>query len=284
MECPSKSVSIRVHPWLKLGLENLTCHNKFRRSRTPERRQEKAGRAFFGLGALDSSLWALDSSYMSWVQQPIFFVDFEGSRVSGILEYGVVTLVGGEITGAQTRLCAATGGVRAEDTAVHGLRAEALAEWQPFADEWEFFADLRERGPLAAHYAGVENALLKAVWPYPRNSPDFARAGERVIDWGPWVDTARIYAQLFPELPSGQLEALVVATGLKGELEEVARQFCPSERCRYHAALYDALAGALLLRALARDPQLAQMTTMQLLALSTLDPKKRDALQQRELF
>ena len=34
----------------------------------------------------------------------------------------------------------------------------------------------------------------------------------------------------------------------------------------------------------ARDPQLAQLTTMQLLALSTLDPEKRDALQQRELF
>ena len=44
------------------------------------------------------------------------------------------------------------------------------------------------------------------------------------------------------------------------------------------------LAGALLLKRLAHDPQLAQLSTMQLLALSTLDPKKRDALQQRELF
>jgi DNA polymerase-3 subunit epsilon len=40
----------------------------------------------------------------------------------------------------------------------------------------------------------------------------------------------------------------------------------------------------LLLRVLARDPQIAAMTTMQLLALSTLDARKRDALQQRELF
>ena len=221
---------------------------------------------------------------MSWTDQPIFFVDFEGSRVSGVLEYGVVTLRRGEVVEAQTRLCAAIGRVRPEDTAVHGLRAEALEARRPFADEWEFFADLRERGPLAAHYAGVENALLKAVWPYPRNSPDFARPGERLIDWGPWIDTARIYAQLYPELPSGQLESLVATTGLQAELDAQAARHCPADRCHYHAALYDALAGALLLGALARDRQIAALTTMQLLALSTLDPKKRDALQQRELF
>jgi DNA polymerase III epsilon subunit-like protein len=221
---------------------------------------------------------------MSWTEQPIFFVDFEGSRVSGVLEYGVVTLLRGEVVDTRTRLCAATGRVRAEDTAVHGLREEALAARLPFADDWEFFASLRERGPLAAHYAGVENALLKSVWPYPRNSPDFARPGERAIDWGPWIDTARIYAQLFPALDSGRLESLVSACGLQPALAAQAARHCPGERCRYHAALYDALAGALLLAALARDPQIASMTTMQLLALSTLDPRKRDALQQRELF
>ena len=221
---------------------------------------------------------------MSWIEQPIFFVDFEGSRMSGVLEYGVVTVLRGEIVETRTRLCAPIGRVRTEDTAVHGLREDALASARPFADDWEFFADLRERGPLAAHYAGVENALLKSVWPYPRNSPDFARPGERLIDWGPWVDTARIYAQLYPTLDSGQLESLVRAGGLDAELAALAQRHCPGDRCRYHAALYDALAGALLLGRLARDPQIASLTTMQLLALSTLDPEKRDRLQQRELF
>src|SRR5688572_24675433 len=78
--------------------------------------------------------------FMSWIDQPIFFVDFEGSRVSGILEYGVVTLLRGEIVEARTRLCAATGRVRAEDTEVHGLTAEGLAQHRPFADDWESFA------------------------------------------------------------------------------------------------------------------------------------------------
>ncbi len=221
---------------------------------------------------------------MSWLEQPITFVDFEGSRASGVLEYGVVRLLGAQIVETHTRLCAPTGRVRPEDTAVHGLAAEQLQDRQPFADEWEFFADLREQGPLAAHYAGVENALLKAVWPYPRNSPDFARPGEHVIDWGPWIDTARLYGQFVPTLPSGQLEALVAALGLQPELDAQAARQCPPDRRRYHCALYDALAGAVLLAALAREPQIATLSTMQLLAFSTLDPKKRDALQQRELF
>lgn len=221
---------------------------------------------------------------MLWTEQPIFFVDFEGNRASGILEYGVVTLLRGKVVACQTRLCRPIGTVQPEDTAVHGLTGEILASHRAFVDYWEFFADLRERGPLAAHYAGVENALLKSVWPYPRNSPDFARPGERLIDWGPWIDSARIYGQLYPDLESGSLSALVAACGLQPELDQLALTHCPPERRRYHAALYDALAGALLLGSLARDESLAALTTMHLLALSTLDGEKRDALQQRTLF
>ena len=221
---------------------------------------------------------------MSWTEQPIFFVDFEGSRASGILEYGVAEVQAGKIVGAHTRLCRATGRVAPEDIAVHGLTEATLAAHAPFASAWEYFAGLRERGPLAAHYAGVENALLKSVWPYPRSSPDFARPGERVVEWGPWVDSARLYAQLYPSFPSGKLESLVAACGLQAELDALAATHCPPERRRFHAALYDSLAGALLLAVLARDPVLAKLSMMQLLALSTLDGEKRDALQQRELF
>ena len=230
------------------------------------------------------SVYSVCSVGNNWTEQPIFFVDFEGNRVSGVLEYGVVTLLGGRVVEAKTRLCRALGPVPAQDSAVHGLRAEALAAQAPFADDWDYFADLRERGPLAAHYAGVENALLKSVWPYPRNSPDFARPGERVIEWGPWVDSARLYAQFYPRLETGRLEGLIVICGLQAELNTLAEIHCPVDRRQYHAALYDALAGAVLLAALARDPQLAKLTTMQLLAFSTLDAKKRDALTQDELF
>ena len=221
----------------------------------------------------------------SWTRQPIHFVDFEGSLAAGVLEYGVVTLRGPEIMAVQTRLCRPRGRVRPEDTALHGLREAALAACAPLADDWEFFAGLRETGPLAAHFAGVENALLKSVWPYPRPSPDFARGqGATVTDWGPWVDTGRLCPQLFPALPSAKLADLVAAGGLQAGLDALAVAHCPPGRRRYHAALYDALAGALLLAALAREPRLAGLTVRQLLALSTLDGDKRDALQQQNLF
>jgi DNA polymerase III epsilon subunit-like protein len=222
---------------------------------------------------------------MRWMEQPVFFVDFEGSRASGVLEYGVATILGGSVTATETRLCAPTGRVRAEDTEIHGLGEESLRGCAPFSDDWDLFADLRERGPLAAHFAGFENSLLKVAWPYPRSSPDFARgAGATVIDWGPWIDTAGIYAQLYPDLESARLESLVAACSLQAELDALALAHCPPGRRRYHAALYDAIAGALLLGSLSRHAQLASLTVMQLLALSALDPGKRDSIVQRELF
>jgi DNA polymerase III epsilon subunit-like protein len=221
---------------------------------------------------------------MRWTEQPIHFLDFEGSLASGILEYGVATLAGGRIVEARTRLCRATGRVRPEDAAVHGLHEADLAAAAPFAADWEYFAGLRERGPLAAHFAGVENALLKAVWPYPRSSPDFARSGEHAVEWGPWVDTGRLFAQLFPQLPSGRLADLVTACGLQSELDSLAAGNCPADRRRYHAALYDALAGALLLARLTLEPAVADKSVAWLLAMSTLNPEKRAALRQTDLF
>jgi DNA polymerase-3 subunit epsilon len=219
-----------------------------------------------------------------WTEQPIFFVDFEGSRASGILEFGVAEVLRGRVVASRTRLCRPAGPVREEDAAVHGLRELALRGHAPFSDEWEYFLGLRERGPLAAHYAGVENGLLKSVWPYPRAVPDFARPGASVVDWGPWVDSARLCAELLPATGSGRLEAVVAAAGMQAELDALAAEHCPPDRRRFHAALYDALAGALLLVFLSRDPRAAGLSVMQLLALSTLDPGKRDALQQGELF
>ncbi len=221
---------------------------------------------------------------MRWTDTPIHFLDFEGNATSGILEFGVVTLSGGEITATRTQLCRPKGRVTPEDTAVHGLRGEALAGEAPFEDEWEYFAGLRESGPLAAHFAHVEHHLLKSVWPYPRNARDFARPGRSAAEWGPWIDTGRLYPQFFPQLGDGKLEELIAAIGLQPELDARAVADCPANRRNYHAALYDALGGALLLRALLERPEFAQATIPWLLQMSTLDGDKRDALQQGNLF
>ncbi len=230
---------------------------------------------------------------MPWTDQLIHFVDFEGSIASGILEYGVVTLRGAEIINAHTRLCRATGRVRAEDVAIHGLDAAVVANHAPFGDEFETFARWRETGPLAAHFANAENTLIKSVWPYSRMSPDFARAGAAgsggdgrtlTTDWGAWIDTGRLYPQLYPSIPSAKLADVVAAFALQSRLDALAAEQCPADRRHYHAALYDALAGALLLARLAEEPALAGQSLAWLLEMSTLDGTRRDEMRQGGLF
>ncbi|OIR06317.1 hypothetical protein GALL_115070 [mine drainage metagenome] len=219
----------------------------------------------------------------AWTEQPIHFIDFEGNRRSGILEYGIATVRDGRVESASTRLCAPLGRVMADETAVHGLAEGDLAGAAPFSDEWPAFCALRASGPLAAHFAGVENGLIKSVWPYPPTSPDFARPGASLVDWGPWVDTASLYAELYPNFPSLALGELVASMGLQAELDELGARHCPERRRRYHAALYDALAGALLLAVLARTPA-AGLGLAELLALSTRSGERRDELRQGTLF
>ena len=219
-----------------------------------------------------------------WTEQPIHFIDFEGSVSSGIVEYGVATLRAGAVMETQTRLCQPTGRMRKEDIEVHGLDEKSLIGATPMRDDFGVFSEWRKTGPLAAHFAGAENSLLKSVWPYPRSSPDFTRPDRQSTEWGPWIDTGALYRQFYPQLESYKLADLVVICGLQEELDGLAEQHCPPERSQYHAALYDALAGAVLLLSLVKEPTVAAMTTMQLLALSTLDGEKRDAMQQGDLF
>jgi DNA polymerase-3 subunit epsilon len=221
---------------------------------------------------------------MHWLDVPIHFIDFEGGATSGILEFGVVTMFGGKIGNTRTRLCRAVGRIRDADSAVHHLTAEDVGDQTLFSTEFDFFAGLRETGPLAAHFAGTENALLKSAWPYPRSSPDFAWPGHQLADWGPWIDSGRIYAELNPESESNQLQALVEACGLQTELDALALAHCPEKRRFYHAALYDALAGALLLLNLLRRPEFASASIPWLLQRSTGDAQTRAGLQQRDLF
>lgn len=221
---------------------------------------------------------------MSWTEQTIHFIDFEGSAASGILEYGVATIQHGEIVSARTRLCRPTGRVRAEDVAVHGIEPAAVADRALFSDEFALFAGLRESGPLAAHFAGVENGLIKSVWPYPRASRDFSKVSGNVVEWGPWIDTGRLYPQLYTGLASANLGELITVFGLQADLDKAAKKWCPPDRARYHAALYDALAGALLLGRLAKEKATAGASLAWMLSKSTLDPEKRASMEQGELF
>jgi DNA polymerase III epsilon subunit-like protein len=221
---------------------------------------------------------------MHWTGTPIHFIDFEGSPSSGVVEYGVVTLLAGEVVATQTRLCAPSGPIRPEDQAVHLLDAEMTAGAAPFRDDWEIFAGLRGRGPFAAHFAGTENAIIRSAWPYARVSPDFARPGQTSVEWGPWIDTGRLLRQLFRGVISARLEDLVDRYHLRPQLLALAEQYCPADRRFFHAALFDALAGGALLSSFLRQPHFAGVTIPWLLQQSVLDPDRREALQQGQLF
>ena len=218
------------------------------------------------------------------MELPIHIIDFEGSRISGILEYGVATVRGDGIEATHTRLCRPVGTITDRDRRQHGLSEAECAGQAAFSEDWAFFARLRETGPLGAHNAAVEDGLLRAVWPYPRSSPDFLESGTRVASWGPWVDTLRIYRRLYPDLADHSLGALVASFDLAAELEAHARAACPASRRSPHCALYDALASALLLLRLRREPELDALTVPWLLLQSAASSDSYGAMEQRELF
>lgn len=220
---------------------------------------------------------------MHWSARPIHVIDFEGSRRSGILEYGIVTLRDGAVVGSRTRLCRPIGRVEEWELAVHGIQASAADPFPLFSDEWALFRQLRAEGLFAAHFAAAENHLLKSVWAYPPPSPDFARPGRRVNDWGPWIDTGRLYEQAFPRLESANLQALIDLFGYQAELDRLAEAHCPDGRCAYHAALYDALAAALLLLKFMERPEYSAGSLHWLLRMSCSGARGREVAQQ-ELF
>ncbi|MGB0413455.1 MAG: exonuclease domain-containing protein [Coraliomargarita sp.] len=215
---------------------------------------------------------------------PIHVIDFEGSRQSGIVEYGVVTLHGAMIDATYTGLCKPTGTITDRDRAQHHLDEGDLKGQGSFEEQWPLFSELRETGVLCAHNVSVEDGFLRQVWPYPKTSPDFFGISGPEPSWGPWLDTLYIYRRVYPQLESHKLEDLVELFGLRKELKARAKLYCPEGRRRYHSALYDALASALLLSRLYDEPELKRMTMHWLLIQSQASEAARESVGQQEFY
>ena len=215
---------------------------------------------------------------------PLHIIDFEGSRQSGIVEYGVVTLLGAEIIAAQTRLCASIGTISDQDRLQHGISEDAVEQEALFDTHWTYFADLREKGPFCAHSAAVEDGLLRSVWPCPRNSPDFSREGVSVAAWGPWLDTLQLYRVVYPQVSSYKLADLIAEFKLQAALDELAVLYCPEKRRQFHCALYDAFASSLLLKRLYAEPDLEPISLHWLFLNSASTGAARDSVGQMNLF
>lgn len=221
---------------------------------------------------------------MQWTDIPVHVIDFEGSLRTGVVEYGVVTLTEGRIVAVHTRLCRPVGPIAADETRVHGLAEADLAGAEGFEAEWTRFAGLRETGLLGAHFSALENSLLRSVWPCPRLSPDFLSPGEMIAEWGPWIDTGRLARSILGRAQPAGLEEVIGALGLRDLLQAAAEQFCPEFRRRFHCAAFDALASALVLQQLARDPDGTVWSLPRLAAASTENPQQRRERQQARLF
>lgn len=215
---------------------------------------------------------------------PIHFIDFEGSRQSGVVEYGVVTLLGHRIEATFSRLCAPVGTISDRDRQQHGISEELAGGEALFEAEWKLFSGLRESGPLCAHNVTVEDGLLRGIWPYPRSSPDFSDEAQMTTSWGPWLDTLQLYRRIYPQLESHKLGDLMKLFDLEAELTVQAGRYCPPKRGRYHCALYDALASALLLKRLYQEPALQAVTLRWLILNSASSTASRDTLGQQDFF
>ena len=217
-------------------------------------------------------------------ETPIHVIDFEGSRQSGVVEYGYVTLENGNIVDSQTRICAPAGTITDLDRDQHGISEDRASKYALFEVEWSLFACLRQSGAFCAHNASVEDRFLRAVWSCPRTSPDFAQPGQVTATWAPWLDTLHIYRRVYPQLENHKLQALIEIFDLQAALDAQAVTICPVERRRYHCALYDALASALLLRRLADEPTLKDASMHWLFLQSAASVAARDTMGQQELF
>lgn len=215
---------------------------------------------------------------------PIHVIDFEGSRQSGIVEYGVATLMGRSIQATYTRICAPVGTISDLDRATHGIHEEIASAAEPFDREWSLFAGLRDQGPFAAHNVAVEAGLIATVWPFPRKCPNFAEPELLAANWGPWLDTLRLYRRIYPGLETYGLAALVGTFGLQDELDARAELDCPANRQHYHCALYDALASALLLARLFAEPELADVSLRWWILQSAASDSARESMGQQELL
>ena len=213
-----------------------------------------------------------------WSDLPLHVIDFEGSNHTGVIEYGVVTLLRKEIFATVTKTHLARASISSLDTQCHGLSDADLINETPFESEWDYWVSLRRTGIFVAHNASVESQLLRLTWPRPSAVPSLEE-GVQMAEWGPWIDSCRLARLWLPTLGDYKLASLIKLFKLQGQLDVLAERYCPPQRRKYHSALYDALASALILRTLCAGEGRSQLTVSQLVQDSLSLPAREDSMQ-----
>lgn len=157
------------------------------------------------------------------MKYPIYFIDFEGNITNGINQYGIIKIYNKKII-----------------SFYHGTTMNNNA--------WNLFSKLRKKGPFASHNSSIEYNLLKKYWPFcPKVKNFFSKQLIINNEWGPFLDTYLIYKLIYPNLVSYKLLDLINLFNLKNDLNKISNQICNKNNNKPHNALFDAIAGSILL-------------------------------------
>lgn len=212
-------------------------------------------------------------------ESPIYIIDFEGSKHTGILEYGLVIIEDNKISETQTQLFRPLKEIPSKETDLHNIRYQDVKNEPSFGEFINFFCQIRKNGPFCAHHAVIENNFLKQYAPYPGNVPDFI-SDNTVYSWGPWIDTLKLYKYFYPNLESYKLLELISLFQLNNELQIISDYYCPENRKKAHCALFDALASSLLLKHLLSLADFQTNKLEKLIILSASSSYSRSKLNQ----
>ena len=175
-------------------------------------------------------------------QATITVIDFETTgSVKGWpsepWQVGMVRIVGGQMDEAATFDRLLRIGDRPFNRYAPGRHSELreeLASAPTLQELWPELKDWWLHTPLAAHNISTEKTVMRKAAPLHR--------------FGPWIDTLKLARIAWPGAASYALEDLVPAL----DLTEQVTALCPGRAP--HDALYDAVACAVLLCRLLKDP------------------------------
>ena len=143
-------------------------------------------------------------------------LDFEGSLKSGIREIGIVSFMNFKITYAKEFIV-----------------NESI-------DLTNILENIPKGGFIISHNVMIEKNLLTKTFPYR----SFTKGG--LLQWGPWLDTVKIYQKLYPNLLTYDLKNLVAQFLNEDELEKLSSMYCNLEKRKQHHALFDAICSFML--------------------------------------
>ena len=96
---------------------------------------------------------------------------------------------------------------------------------------------------LVSHNSHIEKNFLTNISPYQVRE-------NKILKWGPWIDTYKLYCKLYPNLKNYDLQSLTEQFVNRDILNELTDKFCSKDRRNFHYSTYDCICTHLLLKRL----------------------------------